>query len=176
MFVLAQAVMLSAAMAVDAAKSKVQFVVQHVFVERVVGTVPIRSATVTFGTGAPIPTAVTAELDAGKIATGEPDRDASLESADFFDVRKFPTWTFTSTKIQTRGPAAFGVDGTLTVHGVSVPAHLDVTVRGDAAHPVYHAVGRLDRRDFKMAVTRLDPVIGTSVDLTLDIVLKPPPG
>lgn len=160
--------------AVDPAKSKAQFAVQHIFVERVVGTVPIRSGTVTLEPGSVIPTAVSAELDPSKVATGEPDRDASLTSPDFFDVRRFPTWTFVSTKIEPHGANAFGMDGTLTVHGVSVAEHLDVTVRGDAANPVYHAVGKLDRRDFKMAVTRLDPVIGTSVDVTLDVVLRNP--
>lgn len=160
-------------LAIDPSKSKAQFAVQHIFVEHVVGTVPIRSGTVTLDPGSAIPTSVTAELDPAKVASGEPDRDASLTSPDFFDVRRFPTWTFTSTKIEPHGANAFGLDGTLTVHGVSAPEHLDVTVRGDAANPVYHAVGKIDRRDFKMAVTRLDPVIGTTVDITLDIVLKP---
>jgi polyisoprenoid-binding protein YceI len=159
--------------AVDSTKSKVQFTVQHIFVERVVGTVPIQSATLTLAADSPIPVAVNAVLDATKIVTGEPDRDGSLQSPDFFDTKKFPTWTFTSTKIEAHGAAAFGLDGTLTIHGITAPEHLDVTIRGDAAHPVYHAVGHLDRRAFKMAVTRLDPVIGTSADLTLDIVLKP---
>lgn len=161
------------ARAVDPAKSKVQFSVQHIFVERVVGTVPIQSATLTLAGDSPIPIAVTAALDASKIFIGEPDRDASLQSPDFFDTKKFPTWTFTSTKIEARGPTTFACDGTLTVHGITASEHLDVTIRGDAAHPVYHAVGRLERRDFKMAVTRLDPVIGTSVDLVMDIALKP---
>ena len=67
---------------------------------------------------------------------------------------------------------AFGVDGTLTIHGVTAPEHLDVTIRGDAAHRVYHAVGHIDRQAFHMAVTRLDPVIGKVVDVTLDIALK----
>ena len=48
----------------------------------------------------------------------------------------------------------------------------DVTIKGDATHPVYHAVGHIDRQAFHMSVTRLDPVIGKIVDVTLDIVLK----
>ena len=67
---------------------------------------------------------------------------------------------------------SFGVDGTLTIHGVTAPEHLDVTVRGDAAHRVYHALGHVDRQAFHMSVTPLDPVIGKVVDVTLDIVLK----
>jgi hypothetical protein len=39
-------------------------------------------------------------------------------------------------------------------------------------HPVYHAVGHIDRRVFVMKGARLDPVIGNPADVTLDITLK----
>lgn len=158
--------------AIDPGKSKAAFGVQHIFVDRVTGTVPILSGAVTRPANSPIPESATAVLDATKVASGDPDRDASLQSADFFDTKKFPTWTFTSTKITPQGEGAFGMDGTLTIHGVAQPEHLDVTVRGDAAHPIYHAVGHIDRHAFGMGVLRLDPTIGGTVDVTLDIVLR----
>lgn len=158
--------------AIDAAKSKASFSVQHVFVERVNGSLPIVSGTVTRATNAVIPENVTAVLDATKLVTGEPDRDASLQSSDFFDTKRFPAWTFASTKITPQSASAFGMDGTLTIHGVTQPEHLDVVVRGDAAHPAYHAVAHIDRHAFGMAITRLDPTIGNTVDVTLEIVLR----
>jgi polyisoprenoid-binding protein YceI len=160
------------ARAIDAVKSKATFSVQHIYVTRVNGTVPIIGGTVTLPPNATLPVAVTAELDPSKVSSGDPDRDGSLVSPDFFNVKAFPTWTFTSTKITPVSPTAFGVDGTFTLHGVTAPEHLDVTVQGDAAHPIYHVVGHLDRQAFHMSVTRLDPVIGKIVDVTLDIVLK----
>ena len=160
------------ARAIDTAKSKAAFSVSHIFVERVTGTVPIAGGTVTLASDSAIPEALTAELDPGRISSGDRDRDASLAGPDFFDVKAFPTWTFASTKIAPQGANAFGVDGTLTVHGVTAPEHLDVTIRGDAAHRIYHAAGHIDRQAFHMAVTRLDPVIGKIVDVTLDITLK----
>jgi polyisoprenoid-binding protein YceI len=158
--------------AVDAARSRAAFSVQHVFVERVTGSVPIVEGTVALGPDSPIPLSVSAELDPSKVASGDRDRDAALASSDFFDAKTFGVWTFTSTKIVPVDASHFGIDGNLTIHGVTQPEHLDVTVRGDAAHPVYRAVGRIDRRAFHMAVTRLDPVIGGTVDVTLDVVLK----
>jgi polyisoprenoid-binding protein YceI len=158
--------------AIDAAKSKAAFSVPHVFVERVTGTVPIDGGTVVLAPDSAIPLSLTAELDPAKISSGDHDRDAALVSSDFFDVKADPTWTFTSTKITSVSATAFGVDGTLTIHGVTVPEHLDVTIRGDAAHRIYHAVAHVDRKAFHMPVTRLDPVIGNIVDVTLDIVLK----
>jgi polyisoprenoid-binding protein YceI len=158
--------------AIDAAKSKATFSVQHIFVERVTGSVPIVGGNVVLPPDSAIPVSLSADLDPSKIESGDRDRDAALESPDFFDVKADPEWTFTSTKITPLNASAFGVNGTLTMHGVSVPEHLDVAVRGDAAHRVYHAVSHVDRRAFHMTVTRLDPVIGNIVDVTLDIALK----
>jgi len=160
------------ARAIDVAKSKATFGVQHIYVTRVSGTVPIIGGTVTLPPNGTLPISITAELDPGKISSGDPDRDGALMSPDFFNVKAFPTWTFTSTKITSISTTAFGVDGTLTLHGVTVPEHLDVTVQGDAAHPVYRAIGHIDREAFHMPVTRLDPVIGKIADVTLDIILK----
>jgi polyisoprenoid-binding protein YceI len=158
--------------AIDPAKSQAVFSIEHIFVTRVAGRVPIVSGTVTLPPGGSLPTAIDAVLDATKIQTDEPDRDASLESPDYFDSKQFPTWTFASTKITPEGAQTFALDGELTMHGVTQPEHLEVTVRGDAAHPAYHAVGHVDRRAFGMKGTRLDPVIGTVADVTLDIVLR----
>ena len=157
---------------IDPEKSKSQFTVTHIWVEHVTGTVPIKSGSVTLSPGSPIPTSVTAELDPTKLDTGEPDRDTSLRSSDFFDVQKFPTWTFTSTSITPHGSNAFTMDGNLTIHGITQPEHLSVTVSGDAAHPVYHATGQIDRHAFGMATTRMDPTIGGTADISLDVLLK----
>lgn len=160
------------ARAIDVARSRATFSVQHVFVSRVTGTVPIVDGTVVLAADSPIPLSVSAQLDPGKVSSGDRDRDAALASPDFFDAKAFPVWTFASTKIVAQDASHFGVDGALTIHGVTQPEHLDVSAGGDAAHPVYHAVGHIDRRAFHMAVTRLDPAIGNAVDVTLDIALK----
>ncbi len=160
--------------AIDSAKSSAQFSVAHIWVERVTGTVPILSGSVTLLPGSLIPQSANAVLDATRIATGDPDRERSLESPDFFDTAKFPRWTFTSTRIVPKGPASFEMDGDLTVHGVTQPERLDVTVSGEAAHPEYRAKAQIDRHAFGMTRTRLDPTIGNTVDITLDIVFGPP--
>jgi polyisoprenoid-binding protein YceI len=133
--------------------------------------VPIVSGSVTLAPGSLIPANATALLDASKLLTGDPDRDAALDSADYFDTKKFPTWVFVSTAIQPSGPAAFGMDGLLTIHGVTQPEHLDVSVRAQGDTLVYHALGHIDRHAFGMRGTRLDPAIGNTADVTLDIVV-----
>jgi polyisoprenoid-binding protein YceI len=158
--------------AVDVAKSTAKFSISHIWVERVTGTVPIVDGSVTLVSGSMIPTSANAVLDATKISTDEPDRNRALESPDFFDAQQFPRWTFASTKIVATGPDAFEMDGDLTMHGVTQPEQLNVTVMGTAAHPVYHAIARIDRHAFGMPLTRLDPTIGGIVDVTLDVALK----
>jgi|SRR5580700_2072402 polyisoprenoid-binding protein YceI len=157
---------------IEAARSSARFSVTHIWVERVAGTVPVLGGSVALADGAMIPTAATATLDATGIATGEPDRDRSLKSSDFFDVKNFPQWSFVSTKIIPHGANLFEMDGNLTIHGVTQPERLNVTASGSPAHPVYHATAQIDRHAFGMAVTRLDPTIGSNVDVTLDIVLQ----
>jgi polyisoprenoid-binding protein YceI len=158
--------------AIDAAKSSAQFSVAHIWVERVTGTVPMLRGTVSLEPGSLIPQSATAVLDATHITTGEPDRDRALESPDFFDAAKFPQWTFTSTRIVPTGPASFEMDGDLTIHGVTHSERVDVTVIGDPLHPEYRAKAQIDRHAFGMVRTRLDPTIGNTVDITLDIVMK----
>jgi polyisoprenoid-binding protein YceI len=158
---------------IDAAKSKARFSIRHVFVEKVEGVIPIVGGTVTLAPDAVIPSAVTAVLDPARTDSGDKDRDAALESPDYFDIRAFPQWTFASTAVKATGPSAFAMDGTLTIHGVSRPEHLDVTVSGPRDRPAYHATGRIDRHAFGMKGARLDPVIGDTADVTLDIVLAP---
>lgn len=158
--------------AIDPAHSHAGFSVQHLWVQRVTGSVPIASGTVTLAAGSRIPTSAQAVLDASRIDTGEPDRDRSLDSADFFDTQRYPHWTFSSTRILPQGSGAFEMDGDLTIHGVTRPEQLEVAVVGNDAAPVYHATAKIDRHAFGMATTRLDPTIGASVDVVLDIALK----
>jgi polyisoprenoid-binding protein YceI len=157
---------------IDPAASKARFAVTHIYVERVTGTLPIVSGSVVLPAGSAIPLSVTAELDPARIKSGDDDRDAALQGPDWFDVKHFPTWTFTSTRIAAKSKDAFAMDGTLTIHGVARTEYLEVAIAGTPAHPVYHAAGAIDRHAFGMAVTRLDPVIGGTIDVTLDVTLK----
>lgn len=161
-----------AARSIDVAQSSAKFTISHLWVEHVSGTVPILRGQVTMGSDGLIPTRVSAVVDASQIDTNEPDRDRDLRSNNFFETGKYPTWTFTSTRIVPQSSTAFEMEGDLTIHGVTRPEHLRVTVTGTPAHPAYHAATKIDRRAFGMAVTRLDSTIGETADVTLDIVLK----
>ena len=160
-----------AARAIDPAGSKAEFSVQHLWVERVTGSVPVVRGSVTLEPGSLIPLRVSAVLDPTKIKTGEDDRDGVLQTPDWFDTKAFSEWTFASTAIAKTGPSSFTLDGDLTIHGVTQPARLEVTVTGSPEQPVFHAAGHLDRHAFGMKTTKLDPAIGERVDVTLEVKL-----
>jgi polyisoprenoid-binding protein YceI len=157
---------------IDTSASKVGFSISHVFVERVNGTVPVENGTASFASDSQIPSSISVTLDATKVSTGDPDQTGCIQSPDYFDVKKFPAWTFTSTKITPHSPTSFGIDGTLTMHGVPQPEHFDVTIQSAGSRQVYHVVGEIDRHMFGMKGSRLDPAIGGIANITMDVVLK----
>jgi polyisoprenoid-binding protein YceI len=57
-----------------------------------------------------------------------------LKSADFFEVRQFPTAKFASTKIETAADGKVRITGNLTMHGqtkeINFPATISVTDKG----------------------------------------------
>lgn len=157
---------------IDASASQVRFSARHVYIDTVSGSVPISEGFVLLGAHSAVPEAVRVTLDATRFASGDDDRDSNLQGPDWFDTKRFPTWTFVSSVIRGRGPSAFEMDGLLTIHGVTRQMRLDVVVSGDPERPLYRAVGHLDRHAFGMTVTRLDPIIGSDVTISLAVRLK----
>jgi polyisoprenoid-binding protein YceI len=77
----------------------------------------------------------TASLD-----TNIAERDAVLRSDDFFDVERYPTMRFVSRRVIPRPDKKLAVSGDLSIHGITKPVDLIVTVNG--INDVEH-VGRL---------------------------------
>ena len=101
---------------------------------------------------------VSVTLPLAGLDTTIPDLDKHLRSADFFDAQTYPTITFASTKVEAAGQKKLRVTGDLTVHGVTRPAVLDVTINGAGPHPMakreavgFDATTTLKRSDFGVA-------------------------
>jgi polyisoprenoid-binding protein YceI len=73
-------------------------------------------------TGAVNVTIATASVD-----TGYPLFNEHIHGKDFLETAKYPTATFTSSKINFDGDKLASVEGTLTLKGISKPVTLDVT-------------------------------------------------
>ncbi len=102
--------------------------------------------------------------------TDNPKLTGHLQSADFFDVAKFPTARFTSTSIAQGKDGTTTVTGDLTMHGVtqriSFPAQ--VTQSGDLATAT--AAFGINRKDFGLVYPGMpDDLIKDEVLLKLDV-------
>jgi polyisoprenoid-binding protein YceI len=71
------------------------------------------------------------------LSTGVPALDDDFRSSDFFDTARFPTATFTSTKVEQAGGGMerLKVTGDLNLHGVTRPVILEVTLVKSGTNP-----------------------------------------
>src|SRR5262249_45029565 len=106
-------------------------------------------------------------------------RDGHLKSPDFFDVEKFPTITFKSSKIVGKGKDVYDVTGTLTMHGVSKEVTLPVTFTGfgkgmqGAELAGFETQTTLNRKDFGIiwnhAVDGGGMILGDDVAVAINV-------
>jgi polyisoprenoid-binding protein YceI len=162
--------------AIDPVHSSISFSVRHLVVSKVRGNFRTFTGTVTVAEdGTP---AVAAEIDVASVNTGNEQRDAHLKSADFFDVEKYPTATFRSTRVQAKGDD-YLLDGEVTLKGVTKPMHLALQFNGTNPGMGHGAVAGfeasvvLNRKDFgidiDMPLETGGAVVGDKVTVTLDI-------
>lgn len=111
---------------IDTPHSAAQFAVRHLMVSTVRGSFGKISGTVKYDPANPAATNLQAEVDVSTIDTRVAKRDAHLKSPDFFDVEKFPTITFKSTKAEPAGAGALKLTGDMTMHGVTKPVVFNV--------------------------------------------------
>lgn len=164
--------------AIDPAHTTIEFVVRHLMITKVRGRFAGVSGTVELAPGSDVPVSVSARLDAATIDTREPQRDAHLKSADFFEVEKYPALEFASTRID-GAPDAFTIHGKLTIHGVSRDVALDGSFEGRAADPWggqrvgYNASTTINRKDFGLtwnaALETGGVMVGDEVRIELDV-------
>jgi polyisoprenoid-binding protein YceI len=159
--------------AVDVKASKALFEVGHLYVTKVQGTIPIVSGNVVLMPDSAVPVRVDAVLDPRGVRTDDDERDDDLQGGDWFDTKRFPTWTYVGTSVVTGTDGHMTIEGTLTVHGVAQPVALDATIVRGLPNPLYHAVGHADRHAFGMATTRIDALVGNDITIVLDVALRP---
>jgi polyisoprenoid-binding protein YceI len=85
-------------------------------------------------------------IQATSIDTANENRDKHLRSADFFDVEKYPTITFKSTKVAPKGKDLYEVTGELTLHGVKKT--MTIPVR----HTGFLNLGKQEKAGFELTI------------------------
>ena len=139
---------------IDPTHSFVQFKISHLGFSWTIGTFDEMSGNFSYDPEAgPEAQRIEVEVDTASIDSGHAERDKHLRSADFLNVKEFPTATFSSSGYE--GDAEGGVmNGELTVHGVTRPISVSVKKIGEGNDPWgryragFEGSVVLDRRDF----------------------------
>lgn len=120
----------------------------------------------------PEKSSVKASIRVESINTKQPKIEEHLRSPDFFDVAKFPTMDFQSTKVSWNAKGEGTMAGQLTIHGVTRPVdfHLKLTgvgvgFRGEV-RAGFEAKTTVKRTDFGMK-WGMPNVVGETVEITL---------
>jgi polyisoprenoid-binding protein YceI len=166
---------------IDASHSNVEFAVKHMMITTVRGRFTDVSGTVQSVDDDPAAGLVDLTIAVASIDTREPQRDAHLRSADFFDVERFPVITFKSTRIEDIARDGFRLVGNLTIHGVTREVGLDVTAEGRGNDPWggeragYSATTKIKRSDYGLlwnqALETGGLLVGDEVKINIDLEL-----
>lgn len=168
---------------IDASHSVAAFSVRHLMVTNVRGELGKVSGSINLDDKDITKSTVEATIEVAAINTRDAKRDEHLRSPDFFDVAKFPTLTFKSTKVEKAG-AGLKVTGTLTMRGVSKEVVLNVegpapTIKDPWGNTKtgFTATTKLNRKDFGVQWNKTidggGVVVGDEVSVTIDLeVLK----
>lgn len=165
---------------IDPAHSVAEFKVKHMMISNVKGQFTGLKGSLTRHEGDLTSSSVEVAIEAASINTREPQRDAHLKSGDFFDVEKFPTLSFKSTRITRTGDGELNVAGDLTIRGVT--RKVVFVVEGPTAPAKdpwgntrlgASATTKINRKDFGLTWnTALETggiLVGEEVTITLDI-------
>jgi polyisoprenoid-binding protein YceI len=165
---------------VDPAHTESSFVVKHMMVSNVRGQFGKTTGVIQQDDKDVTKSKAEITIDATTINTRVDKRDAHLKSPDFFDVEKFPTITFKSTKITKGEGNNLKVDGDLTMHGVTKPVVLKLeytpeTLAGGKTLRGVTATTKVNRKDFGLnwnkSIEAGGVVVGDEVVITVEMEL-----
>lgn len=110
--------------------TEVRFRARHMMVTFVEGLFKDVHGWVAWTSGEPERAHCEATIDAARVWTGVEERDRHLRSSDFLDVERHRTIAFKSTGVTQRSETEYGLDGELTLRGVTRSITLNVVYIG----------------------------------------------
>jgi polyisoprenoid-binding protein YceI len=140
---------------IDVPESKIEFYVSSSDGE-VYGTFASWTGQLRVGAaGHPEVSTLNLEVSTVSMTTGSGMKDDLIKGKDFFYVKKYPSITFTSTKVVPSGePNKFQVQGELTLRGVTKPVTLQVILaRHTKGGGQIYADLSFGRREFELRKT-----------------------
>jgi polyisoprenoid-binding protein YceI len=158
----------------DPPHSSAQFSVRHLGVSTVRGAFTKVSGTVQYDAANPSKSSLQATIDAASVDTRVEARDNDLRSPNYLDVKKYPTITFQSKRVEAAGAGKLKIVGDLMIHGVTKEVVLDVDGPSAPMKDPWgnqrmgaSATTKINRSDF--GVSGAPGMIGEEITITLDI-------
>ena len=144
---------------IDVSRSRIGFVVDS-FLFETSGTFERWKGTVTLDREHIEGSSVQVVIQADSNDTGIGKRDEHLRGADFLDTSRFPTMTFSSTRVVRTGDRTFDLEGKLRLHGVTQRLTIGVTIeRLSGAEARFRGEVVLSRTAFGVDFnSRLNPI------------------
>jgi polyisoprenoid-binding protein YceI len=167
---------------IDPLHTTAEFKVRHMMITNVKGQFAEVSGVLKLDENDLASSSVEASIQAASIDTRNGQRDAHLRSADFFDVERFPTLSFTSTRVKRTADGELAVEGNLTIRGVTREVVFAVEGPTTPAQDPWgntriglSAKSKIDRKDFGLlwnaALEAGGVLVGDEVTITLDVQL-----
>lgn len=163
----------------DSAHSSLGFKVKHMMISQVRGAFEKTSGSFSYNTEDITDSKVEIVIDTASINTLQEQRDAHLKSADFLEVEKFPTITFTSKKFREVEEGII-VTGDLTIHGVTRSVDVYTESVGEEMKDPYGSfrigfsgTAKIKRKDFGLtwntALETGGVIVGDEVAIEFDV-------
>jgi polyisoprenoid-binding protein YceI len=159
--------------ALDKSHGKVTWSISHLGFSTYVGQFSDTAATLVLDGAKPENSSLDVTVQTASVGTLNPALDTHLKSADFFNVEKFPTATFKSTKITRTGPKTAKVRGNFTLLGVTKPLTLSVVLNQAGNNPLFKyyeagftATAHLKRTNW--GLSKYAPYLGDDVTLQIE--------
>lgn len=165
----------SATYQLDPVHTRVMFAVEHAGFSRALGTVSGSNGQLQFDPDDWSTARLEVSVPLQRLDLGEEKWNQAVRAGNLLDTLRFPTATFISTRIEPVDSRHASVYGTLTLHGISQEAKLDVTLNALKRHPLppfrrtvgFSATATLSRADF--GIDAWKSLIGDRVELRLEV-------
>jgi len=162
----------------DPSHTTVEFSAKHLMVSTVKGHFGPATGAIQLDESDYTNSSVEVTVDVAGLHSRDEKRDGHLKSADFFDVEKYPTATFKSTRIERKGADEYVIYGDLTVRDTTREIALNTTFEGTNKTPwgseivAFHATAKLNRKDFglawNVALETGGVLVGDNINLSID--------
>ena len=164
---------------IDKNHAQTNFQIRHMGVSTVRGSISGVTGTIVWDEKDPGKSSVEATIDTTTVSTNNSARDTDLKSDKYFNVAKYPTMTFKSTKVEQAGAGKLKVTGDLTIRGTTKSVVLDID--GPTApvkdpwgnqRSAVTATTKINRQDYGVkwnaTMDNGGVVVGDEVSITID--------